>query len=284
MSHVLKSGLSVFTTDNSIIKVKDTITLVKQPISIGLNNAIAIEFNLSSQRYYIASFSSIKVYDSDFTLIDTINSISGIVSMQLDILNNRLIVTERNTPSFQSINLSTHAITTIFSITGVTEIVRFGYFDSTSNRFYVGTNQVYTFSTTGSLIGIISDSRLQNSNVTNIIKNPYTGLLMISINNKILVADPASLLVQSISINGTGVETPTFIRFDPINSNSYWLCNTAYSYITEMSVATNTAKRIIALGNSTPFGIWVENTLGIYSLIIADAAWNQFYRLKERLV
>lgn len=284
MSHIFKSGASVFTTGGSIIKVKDTITFNKQPINIGFNNTAGIEFNVSTQRYYITNLSSIKVYNIDFILIDTISSISSIVSMQLDASNNRLIVTERGTLSFKAIDLTTHAVSTIFSFTGVNELIRYGYFDAVTNRFYVGTNQVYVFSNIGVLVGIITDSRLQASNVTNIIRNPYTGLLMISITNKILLADPSSLLIQAIDISGTGVETPAFIRFDPINTNSFWLCNAAYGYISEMAVATNTAKRIITLSNSIPLCIWVENSLGIYSFIITDSPWNQFYRLKELLV
>jgi hypothetical protein len=284
MSHTFKSGSSVFISGSSIITVNDSITNSKQPINIGLNNTQAIEFDTAAQRYYVANSGTVKVYDSNFVLIDTITSISGIVSMQLDSVNNRLIVTEKNSPSFKAINLNNLSITTIFTITNVTEQVRVGYFDQGTNKFYIGTNQVYVFSNTGSLIGMITDSRLQSSTITNIIKNPHTGLLMISIINMILLADPILLSVQSNSITGPGVGAPGFIRFDPVNPNSYWLCNPANTTVSEMSIGTNAAKRIINLGNSTPYCVWVENSIGLYSLIITDAGWNQFYRLKERLV
>lgn len=284
MSHVLKSENSVFVTGGSIIKAKDTITVSKQPINIGLPYPQFIEFNTLTKRYYIANFNTIKVYDDSFNLITSITEIVGIASLQLDTVNNRLVVTDRNTPTFWSINLISHAVTSIFSPTGITEAVKVGYYDTSTSQFYIGTNKIYVYSNTGILVGMITDSRMQTSTIVNLIINPYSASLLISIPGKILIADTLSMLVQANGITGIGVDSPSFIRFDPINQNSYWLCNAASTYIAEMSVATNTAIRILTLGESTPYSIWVEKRLGLYSILIADAGYNQFYKLTEKLV
>ncbi|MEB0248521.1 hypothetical protein QN344_00180, partial [Mucilaginibacter sp. 5B2] len=73
MSHVFKSGSSVFTTGGSVIKVKDSITLSKQPINIGFNYPQFIEVDTTTGRYYIASTNVIKIFDVDFHLLDTVN-------------------------------------------------------------------------------------------------------------------------------------------------------------------------------------------------------------------
>jgi hypothetical protein len=284
MSHVLKSENSVFVTGGSIIKVKDTITVSKQPINIGLQNPQFIEFDILTKRYYIANGNIIKVYDDSFNLITTITEITGIVSMQLDTANNRLVVTDRNTPGFWTVNLSTNTVASLFSPSGITEAVKVGYYDASTSQFYIGTNKIYIYSNTGTLTGMITDSRMQASTIVNLIINPYSASLLISIPGKILIADTSSMLVQANSITGIGVDSPSFIRFDSINQNSYWLCNAASTYITEMNVATNSAVRILALGESTPYSIWIEKRLGLYSILIADAGYNQFYKLTEKLV
>lgn len=284
MSHILKSGSSLFTTSGSIIRIKDTINVLREPLNINLNYPQFIEYDNATHRYYIANSNTIKVYNEAFNLLATINGIAGIVSLQLDAINNRLIATDRSTSTFYAIDTTTYSITNIFSASGLTESVRTGYYDSQTNRFFIGTNKIYIYSNTGILLGMITDSRIQASNVINLFVNPYTNFLLISIPGKILLADTTSMLVQANAITGSGVTTPAFIRLDPINPNSYWLCNTAETYLTEMSVATNTAIRIVRLGESTPYSIWVNNQIGLYSILVADTGYNQFYKLSEKLV
>ncbi len=128
----------------------------------------------------------------------------------------------------------------------------------------------------------MSDIRV--TNIVGTFVNYATGYLMICSGSAIFLGDRTSLLIQAGSITGSGVSNPNFITFDRVNLNSYWLCNAAIGTICEMTIGTNALVRTISISDSITYAVWVEAKLGLYSVFVPDAGYNQFYNLRERLV